>query len=296
MTRQRTVLGIDVDEALVARWSSWFAPDPQPFLILRGGPFAEVGSPLVGSLEMELRGTFEVYSLAEHTEWRFISAVEFATLSRPLRAQLVRSQFVLGRSRTESVRAWPSLLELGIRDQADGHRFVWWPSMLRGREEEVLIPYVEEGRRPSRHREVPELVWRNIAALLPGARRIGGTFPQRSGPNCFGAVMAAGGRSGADEVWMQRDPFEAWLESRTKAGGRDASPGTVLVWRSRDGLVQHAAVTLGEGWALHKPSEGWMSPTKVLTVAEVHSSARVRGRYLTRRTLHAAVASCGEPG
>ena len=240
---------------------------------------------MVGSLEMELRGTFEIYSPAESTEWRFISAVEFANLSRSLRSQLVRSQFVLGRLRVESVRAWPSLLDLGIRNQADGYRFVWWPSMLTGREEEVLIPYVEEGRRPSRHREVSELLWRNIAELLPGARKIGGTFPQRSGPNCFGAVMAAAGQEGADEIWMQRDPFEEWLELRTRAGGRDDSPGTVLVWRSCDGLVQHAAVTLGEGWALHKPSEGWMSPTKVLTVPEVLSSARAGGRRLTRRTL-----------
>lgn len=285
MNRRRAALGIDVDDELLAQWSAWFAPDPQPFLILRGGPFAGVGSSLVGSLEMELRGTFEIYSLDQSTECRFIGADEFANLSRPLRAQLVRSQFVLGRSRVESVRAWPSLLNLGIRNQADGYRFVWWPSMLTGREEEVLIPYVEEGRRPSRHRDVPESLWGNIADLLPGARSIGGTFPQRSGPNCFGAVMAAAGQEGADEVWMQRDPFEAWLASRTRTGGRDDAPGTVLVWRSRDGLVQHAAVTLGEGWALHKPSEGWMSPTKVLTVPEVLSSARATGRRLTRRTL-----------
>ena len=244
-----------------------------------------MGTPVVGSLEMELESTFEIYSLDEHTAWHLISAEEFAALSRQLRAQLVRAQFALGRSRTESVRAWPSLRELGIRDQADGHRFVWWPSMLTGREEEVLIPYVEEGRRRSRHLEVSELVWRNIADLLPEARRIAGTFPQRGGPNCFGAVMMACGEAGADEVWMQREPFETWLATRTTTGGRDGDPGTVLVWRARSGLVQHAAVTLGEGWALHKPSQGWMSPTKVLTVAEVLNSARARGRYLTRRTL-----------
>ena len=285
MVKRRTVLGIDVEGALFAQWLSWFAPDPQPFLVLRGGPFAQVGSPVVGNLKMELRGTFEVYALADDVEWRLISATEFATLSRPLRSELVRSQFVLGRSRTESVRAWPSLVHLGIRDQADGHRFVWWPWMLKGREEEVLIPYVEEGRRPSRHREIPQHIWRDGGALLPGAKRIGGSFPQRSGPNCFGAVMAASGECGADEVWVQRDGFEAWLKSRTKSGGRDSVAGTILVWRSRDGLVQHAAVTLGEGWALHKPSEGWMSPTKVLSVAEVVRSSRARGRYLTRRTL-----------
>lgn len=27
-----------------------------------------------------------------------------------------------------------------------------------------------------------------------------------------------------------------------------------MVWRDRDGSVQHAAVTLDDGWALHKPS------------------------------------------
>ena len=59
-------------------------------------------------------------------------------------------------------------------------------------------------------------------------------------------------------------------------------PGTVLVWRSPDGLVQHAAVTLGDGWALHKPSQGWMSPTKVLTVEECKASSREVGRRLER--------------
>lgn len=97
--------------------------------------------------------------------------------------------------------------------------------------------------------------------------------------------MSAAGIVGAAEEWMQRETFESWLAERTSAGGEDDAPGTVLVWRSPDGLAQHTAVTLGDGWALHKPSQGWMSPTKVLAVPEVKSSARASRRRLTRRRL-----------
>jgi hypothetical protein len=48
---------------------------------------------------------------------------------------------------------------------------------------------------------------------------------------------------------------------------------TVLVWRSRDHQVQQAALTVGDGWALHKPSQGWFDPVKVLTAADVKRSA-----------------------
>ncbi len=97
--------------------------------------------------------------------------------------------------------------------------------------------------------------------------------------------MAACGISGAKDQWMQREPFEHWLTERADPGGRDRDAGTVLVWRSADGSVQHAALTLGSGWALHKPSQGWMSPTKVLSLDGVKYSARARGRHLHRYRL-----------
>lgn len=151
----------------------------------------------------------------------------------------------------------------------------------------MLENYIDEGRRPSRHDEVPEQTWRSAEKSLPRARALAGTFASASGPNCFGTVMAAG-VAGADSVWMQREPFEAWLaEAATRPGGRDGDAGTVLVWRSPDGLVQHAAVTIGDGWALHKPSQGWMSPNKVLTIDEVKHSARDTGRRLRRHTIGA---------
>ena len=87
---------------------------------------------------------------------------------------------------------------------------------------------------------------------------------------------------------MQREPIEAWLRERTRLLPRhdtDGGLGVVHVWRNPDGLIDHAAVSLGGGYALHKPSCGWMSPTKVLTTRELMASARVPGRRVRRHRL-----------
>jgi hypothetical protein len=132
---------------------------------------------------------------------------------------------------------------------------------------------------------VPTVVWSEVSTLLPGARQLAGTFPDGSGPNCFATVMGAAGVAGAAGAWMLREPFEEWLADTSRPGGSDDEPGTVLVWRSASGDVEHAAVTLGGGWALHKPSQGWMSPVKVLTVRDAILSARATDRRISRRTI-----------
>jgi len=85
---------------------------------------------------------------------------------------------------------------------------------------------------------------------------------------------------------MQREPFEAFLAAHTRPGGRDDQPGTLLVWRDVAGAVQHAAVTLGGGWALHKPSQSWMTPRVVLPVHTLKRFSRTRGWRLHRSWLH----------
>jgi hypothetical protein len=172
-----------------------------------------------------------------------------------------------------------------IARQADGHRFVWWKSVLRDAATVVLPRIVSEDLGPSRHRAVPASVWAAVGDVLPNARELAGTFPAGSGPNCFGTVMAAAGVEGAAEEWMQRQPFDAWLDQRTTRGGRDEVPGTVLVWRDANRAVQHAAVTLGAGWALHKPSQSWMTPRKIRTTREILRSTRTPGWHLHRHTI-----------
>ncbi len=277
-------LGIDVPDDLLEQWRTWFAPDPHPFLLVE-----ELAQRLgiersVAPLPDELRDTFEIYAFDDGVGVGWLDEATFTGYPREDRAALVRSQVSLERSVVPTVRSSPGHLRALARAQADGHRFVWWPDLLDG-QDDVLKAYVEEGRRPSRHDDVSSSAWERIEARVPGARSLAGTFPASSGPNCFGTVMAAAGTEGAADLWMLREPFEEWLTAATQPGGDDNAIGTVLVWRSPDGLVQHAAITLGDGWALHKPSQGWMSPRKVLTVADVKLSARATGRRLERHHL-----------
>lgn len=227
-------------------------PESQPFLIARDVASARAVPDQPGRLTMELRDSFEIYGQQS-------AAVGWLT-------------------RREAA-ALPSSVR---RQQPTTHQ---WPSPDVDSDLERIVRYLEKGRRRSRHQEVQSATWESAARVLPGARRIGGHFPGRSGPNCFGAVMAAAGVADADQVWMLREPFEDWLTACTRRGGDDEYPGTVLVWRSSDELAQHAAVTLGDGLALHKPSQGWQSPTKVLHTDEVKLSSRRRGLRLHRHSI-----------
>lgn len=277
------VLGCDVSAELLSRWVEWFAPGNQPFLVDKTFPGA-----VPVDLSDELRDSYELYGNYGGSGLLWLDEEAFAAMPRPRRAALVRDQVERRRGLLPTVRRWPALGD-APRGQADGHRFVWWPSLLEVHAVEVLSAFINDGRRTSRHDQVAESTWSAASELLPEARRLAGCFPSGSGPNCFGTVMAATGEPGAAEVWMQREPFEAWLSGQCRPGGQDCSVGTVLVWRSADGAVQHAAVTLGDGWALHKPSQGWMSPTKVLAVRDAIASARARGLRLQRYQLQAAL-------
>lgn len=246
------VLGIGVPVTLLARWRGWLMPAEQPFLVPEDKASA-LGLPSdPARLTFELTDSFWLYDLD--------------------------GQAVCWLSRASSHRL-PGTVR---QTQPAPHR---WPSADASRDGERVIRFVERGRRPSRHRQVDGATWDRVRALLPGARELAGTFPAGSGPNCFGSVMAAAGVSGAADAWMQRGPFEQWLAAATTPGGDDGSLGTVLVWRDAEQDVQHAAVTLGDGWALHKPSQGWMSPVKVLTVHDAMSSARQRGHHVHRHRI-----------
>ena len=270
---------------MLRRWVDWFAPPVQPFLV-DGGLASSLGLPVDGrNLPDELRDTYWIYGAEADVPRVWLSEAEFMALARPVRTALIDAQRRLDRELVPAVRGWVALVGESVRRQADGHRFVWWPSLLAGHEEEVLGTYIEEGRRASRHDDVPAETWRRARTVLPGAQDLAGTCAVGSGPNCFGTVMAAAGVHGAASEWIQREPFERWLADNACPGGHDDQAGTVLVWRSPDHLLQHAAVAIGDGWVLHKPSQGWMSPIKILTADDAKRSARAHGRRLHRYTL-----------
>ncbi|WP_185974715.1 hypothetical protein [Deinococcus detaillensis] len=261
------ILNIPVGPALLSRWSSWLAPQVQPFFLTdeEARAFGLTG-PSELEFSPELRDTFQLWKVAVPGAV-LLDERAFSALPPTARAGLLEAQIRHRRGAVEWVEAWRDVLD--TESQAGGERFVWWPSLLVGRERQILERLLSRDRLPCQRGEVPETLWAEVSPILPRARELAGTFAAGSGPNCFGTVMAAAGVLNAEREWMQREPFEAWLSANTVVGGPLDTPGSVLVWRSEDGLVQHAALSLGGGFALHKPSQCWDSPRQVLALSDV---------------------------
>jgi hypothetical protein len=263
------VLGIDVDRALVDKWKTWLAPARQPFFVEKGGTRDR-------SMSEELWDTYHLWRVDKSLRVRWLDEDEFFALPRAERARLVRQQVRARRGAVPTVRAWADLVD--ARDQADGHRFVWWPSLMT---DEIVVRHVTADRLTSRHREVKAATWRGLAA----ARTLAGTFAKGSGPFCFSTVMAAAGITESVATYTGREPFDSWLRSSCRRGGDDQQPGTVWVWRNNEGLSVHAAITLGDGWVLEKPSREWSSPRTVVPVAQLLRYNRHPGERLERHRL-----------
>jgi hypothetical protein len=282
----RQAAGIAIPSWAPERWTEWFAPERQPFVIdelpaedVRALPDAEKVD-----CSPEIRDAFWIYGQRPRI---WLTEADFTQLDRRLRARLVRAQLYIHQSIGLVKNAAPVVRDRA-RTQGDGYRFVWWPSLVKDAGLEPVITMIETTvrHRPSRHLEVPAQVWDRAADVLPQARELAGTFAERSGPegfgaNCFGTVRAACGVPGA----AYEMPFEDWLSLYARRGGRDEEPGTILVWHDEEHVPVHAAVTLGEGWALNKPSQAWKSPRFVWTVREVIYHSRYKGCHLHRYTI-----------
>lgn len=225
---------------------------------------------------MEVRDTFHMYG----GNWTWLEESEFVQLSLKVRRALLFQRAATGR-----LEQLPNYARDFAWCQRTDSRFVWWPSLLRRVGDRPLLTYVENGLPRSRHREVTPATWTRARKVLPRAVDLAGKLPAASGPNCFGNVLAAAGVEGAESEWTPREPFENWLsEHATPVRGtrRDHQPGVVLVWRNRDGMAEHAAVTIGGGYVLSKPSQAWFSPRVVWTVQETIAASRYRGVALSR--------------
>ncbi|MGH9086099.1 MAG: hypothetical protein ACRDYW_11650 [Acidimicrobiales bacterium] len=294
------VLGVAVSDDLHHRWRRWLAPEVQPFFVDSLGPWPR-SLRRARSLDPELRDTYKAWRIDRSLEILWLDESTFLGMSRSQRTALVRAQVAHRRGAVPSVRRWSDVLDPETtRSQADGRRFVWWPSLV-ARDPHAVLPRVVtaslDGEAnealPSRHREVARTTWDGCASVLPEARRIAGSFAPSSGPNCFGTVMAAAGAIGAAHEWMLQAPFLAWLDAGCRPGGRDCDPGTVLLWRDSEGAPVHAAVTIGDGWALEKASQEWWTPRAVRVVGDVVRATRARGQHLERHRILALGSNAG---
>ncbi|MEN3271255.1 MAG: hypothetical protein V7636_16 [Actinomycetota bacterium] len=276
------VLGIEVGAELLASWAQWLAPDPQPFLVAPDAWSDIEGDD--GVITPELRDTYRLWGVDKSARVLWLSEERFAELPRETRARLVREQVVRRRGAVPTVRAWEDVFAApALREQADGHRFVWWPSLVATEPERILRLVISERRLTSRHLEVADATWSQCEGVLPNARALAGAFPNGSNENCFGTVLSASGHDTAG-VHGSVQPFEEWLAAKCRPGGDSSRPGTVLVWRS-DGDPVHGAVTIGDGWLLEKPSQEWHSPRGIARVADVVRTTKMSGQRLERHTL-----------
>lgn len=259
------VLGVDVDDHLLERWRTWYAPMRQPFRVDDLAPQIASQIPISNvAATAEWRDTFFLYG----GTWTWLTEDEFESLPVAVRRALQ------SRRRT-AMRPKPSPV---------------WPSTLLQGGDDPLRSWVEAGVAPSEHAWVSGATWKHALRMLPGAVMLAGTFPSTgSGPNCFATVVAAADGAAVDvaDQWMQIEDFEVWLGRRTvpwTGASRDVEPGTVLVW-TEHGRLAHAAITLGDGWVLNKPSQSWSSPRLVWTVRRLVQSWRFPGTKLSRHVL-----------
>lgn len=263
------VLGIEVDDDLLVRWRSWYSPERQPFRVDGLSPGLAAHVPVHDCpVTAEWRDTFFLYG----GTWTWLTAEEFEALPPAARRSL-RAR------RRETMRPKPSPV---------------WPSVLARDGDSPLYAWVESGVRPSAHAQVSDPAWDRAREVMPGARALAGTFPPTgSGPNCFATVVASvEGVTPQDAAvvaseWMQADDFAAWLSRRAvpwTGTERDAAAGTILTW-TEHGHLAHAAITLGEGWVLNKPSQSWSSPRLVWTTRHLVQSWRFAGTKLSRHVL-----------
>ena len=259
------VLGIEVDDALRRRWVDWLAPPVQPFFVASTREWPSLSA---GQLCAEQRDTLAMWRVDPSLDVVWLDEQTFLSMSRRDRTRLLRLQVAQGRGGVPTVRRWADLVHV------QGQRFVWWPSLLRDNGDAVLERVCARSPSgaapafpPSRHAEVR--TW----DPLPHAQAVAGSFAPGSGPNCFTTVLAA---VGVDAE------FDEWLGEACAPGGEDDASGTVLVWRTKAGDAFHAAITIGDGWVLEKPSREWWTPRAVHAIKDVIRANRTAGLRLER--------------
>lgn len=290
--------GCPVSPTLVAAWQHHWAPPAQPFFVsdalLRRLPswprftrreFHHSGVPL------SLHDTFATYAVREDPPWvMWLTYEAFASLGHAERFELLREQRIFGRAGVVHLDDVADRVDITkVAELVTEGYFVWWPQLWELLEEieqyDILRTFVETDRLPCRRSALSSRHWHLVATYLPGAPELAGSFLSQSGGNCLATVMAAFGAPAVAERWVHPEPFERWLgrfsplsERLAQASLEAADVGLVIVWRDENTRIQHAAVTLGAGFVLHKEAQGWYAPRQVVGLEDALARWQDSGR------------------
>ena len=293
----RSLFGCTISEGLMAQWSQLLVCEPAPFfipdtvalpeemLILSRKAFSEVG------FDASFRDSYATYHISPDAHRvAFLSSAEFDALPPESHQALLAAQCAMKRGQVYRWKDIESFLE-GCIEQAETRSVsladekylvldtkIWWllPDDMR---QAWLVDFVTADKpavclSPT----LSEADW----AVMPydSIRALAGTFPARSGANCFSTTLAAITRHvdtalTIADFWLHQEPFLEGLERRgyhlleetLKPDARDR----VVVWNDQQGKPQHTCYLIGNGLVLNKNSQSWFSPRQILHLDSVLS-------------------------
>ncbi len=276
-----TFAGCFLEHGTFVHWQRHFAPPIQPFFVsdtlaqrlLAWPRFTrqEFGK---SGVSLSLHDTFTTYEVAAEASWvMWLTYEAFSSLGDTEKLSLLKEQRTFGRGGVVHLTEVAGLLEPHKleAETVDG-LFVWWPQLWarlgEAEKQGVLRTFIETDRLPCKRGELTHRDWQRIGKRLPEARTLAGSFLPDSGGNCFATVMAAFGAPAVAEVWMHPEPFMRWLGGFALTDSAPPELGDVLIWFGGNAHVQHAAVSLGRDFVLHKEAQSWAAPRQVMKLGD----------------------------
>lgn len=294
MMEPLSILGCAVPAAQVDQWRDHLVSEAAPFFLPPGIDLpAEtliLSRQALGysGLSLTHRDSYATHAVSERAGFAaLITPAEFDALPAETQRALLTAQVEFGRGQ---VYAWEQAAPLldEARDLAlsrtvtvRDRRYVildtrLWRSLCAETQRRWLTAYLTADNPPiCQSSTLTPDQWARIDR--PSIRRLAGTFPSASGPNCFSTVLAGLTRQPDTahtiaENWLQQETFFDGLARRghTRSEADVSSrQDAVLVWIDGAGVARHAALLLGGGLALNKHSQAWYSPWQILSVGDL---------------------------
>jgi hypothetical protein len=276
--------------ALMAQWSQLLVCEPAPFfirddvdlpqetLILSRKAFSALG------FNDSFRDSYTVYHISRNaTRVAFLSSAEFDNFSPKIQQALLAAQCEMKRGQVYPWEEVAPFLE-GCIEQAetrsvrlDGQKYLVldtkiWRLLREDVQWKWLRYFVSIDEPPvCLSSTLSEADWTEMP--YDSIRALAGTFPMRSGANCFSTTLAAITRNPDTAItladfWLHQEPFLEGLERRgyslLKEPLNPAAHDRVLVWSDQQGKPQHACYLIGNGLIFNKNSQAWFSPRQIL--------------------------------
>ncbi len=290
-----TLFGCTISDSLITQWGQLLVCEPSPFfiddaillpeetLILSRKAFSEI------NFDASLRDSYVVYQISRNANRvAFLSSAEFDRLLPASQQALLAAQCEMKRGQVYRWEQVAPFLEGCIEEaetrsiSAAGEKYlvldtkIWW--LLREDMQRAWLIHFVTSDNPSVCLSpiLSETDWSKIP--YASIRALAGTFPARSGANCFSTTLAAITQNPdmattIADFWLHQEPFLEGLERRgynlLKGNLTSDARDRVLVWNDQEGKPQHACYLIGNGLVLNKNSQSWFSPRQIFQLDTV---------------------------